>query len=134
MIFTDSDAFIGLYSEDDFHHENAQKILSKLKEEKEDLVTSWDVVDEVVTKLSSRATKKIALEFFQGILKSEILIIFPDIRLVKKTLRVFKKQASKKVSLTDCTNMAIAKEKGIKKFFSFDKVYEKNGFRLLSNR
>jgi len=35
------------------------------------------------------------------------------------------------VSLTDCTNMVIAKKLGVKTFFSFDKHYEKNGFELL---
>lgn len=131
MIFVDADAFIALYNKDDFHHKKAERFLAQLKELKEELITSWDVVDETATKLSRFLTKKSALNFFQNILKGQIIIIYPDSAMAKTVLEIFKSQKSKKVSLTDCTNMAIARQKGIKIFFSFDRHYKDNGFKLL---
>jgi len=109
MIFVDSDAFLGLSVKKDAHFKKAWKLMEYLEEQEDQLVTSWQVVDEVTTKLSFYAAKKKALDFLKWI----------------------KKQTSKRVSLTDCTNMVIAKKLGVKTFFSFDKHYEKNGFELL---
>jgi predicted nucleic acid-binding protein len=131
MIFIDADAFIGLYRANDVHHLRARKIFSQLEKSQEGLITSWDVVDEVTTKLSYQTTKKIALTFLKGVFNSDIQIVFPDRKLALMAQKIFQSQKSKKVSLTDCLNMTVAREKKIKKFFSFDRVYEKNGFKLL---
>jgi predicted nucleic acid-binding protein len=134
MIFIDSDAYIAIYSDDDFHNTNSIAISKSLDANKEELVTSWDVVDEVATKLSRYGTKKLALKFINKLLKSETLIIFPDGKMLKSSIRIFRKQTSKRVSFTDCTNMAIAKSRNIKTFFSFDRHYVKNGFKLLKGK
>ena len=131
MIFIDADAFIGLNIKKDAHYQRANAILIEIKEDGKKLVTSWDVIDEVATKISYYDKRETSISFLESIIKGNIKIIFPDKKIAKKAFKIFKKQTSKKVSLTDCTNMAIAEIKGIKKFFSFDKVYEKNGFKLL---
>jgi len=131
MIFIDADAFIALNVGPDFHHKKAVSLLAKLKKTEERLVTSWDVVDEVATKISYFSEKKTAVLFLSLVLKGEILVVFPDSKLARMARKVFQRQRSKRVSLTDCMNMVIAREKGIKMFFSFDKVYLKNGFELL---
>ena len=66
MIFIDSDAFIALNYEADAHFQNATAIFDRLKQSSEVLVTSWDVVSEVATKLSYFTTKQIALGFIKN--------------------------------------------------------------------
>ena len=130
MILIDSDAFTGLSYIKDAHNKRANRIMKSL--EGEELLTSWQVVDEEATKLSYFTTKKLAINFLKWLSKSDIEIVYVDSKLAKIVVKKFKAQKSKRVSLTDCTNMVIAKEMGVKKIFSFDKVYEKNGFKLLS--
>lgn len=132
MVFVDSDAFIAIYSKNDSHHKQAIALVKKLKKEKTPLITSWDVIDETATKLSFYLTKKASLNFLKNILKGKIVLVFPDEEVFKKALKTFAKQKSKRVSLTDCTNMAIANIRGVETFFSFDKHYLNNGFNLFS--
>ena len=131
MILIDADALIGSRVENDAHHKKSVEILSKLREENETLATSWQVVDEVATKLSYFTTKKKAKEFLNWVFTTNIKVVYVDEKLAKKIVKKFKQLRSKRVSLTDCTNMVIAEEMGVKKVFSFDKVYERNGLELL---
>lgn len=132
MIFVDSDAYIALNAKKDLHHKKAIQMLGGLAENEEELVTSWQVVDEVATKLSYFTTKKKALEFINDLLSSSTQVVHVEPTMVPSIVQKFKSQTSKRVSLTDCTNMVLAKSLGITTFFSFDEHYEKNGFNLLS--
>ena len=132
MIFVDSDAYIAINVEKDSLHKKAIQILKGLIAKEEEMVTSWQVVDEVATKLSYFTTKKKALEFLNGLLSSSAKVVHVESSMVPNIVQEFKSQTSKRVSLTDCTNMVIAKTLAITTFFSFDEHYEKNGFNLLS--
>ncbi|MBU1085776.1 MAG: hypothetical protein ABII08_02580 [Candidatus Beckwithbacteria bacterium] len=131
MIFVDSDAFIGLSYRKDVHYKKSKIIMDSLGEQDEILITSWQVVDEVATKLSYFTTKKLSVNFLNWLFESDIKIVYVDEKLSRKIVKKFKSQRSKRVSLTDCTNMVIAKEMRVERFFSFDKVYVQNGFKLL---
>lgn len=128
MVYVDADFFIGLYSKGDIHHPTCLKLTESINE---DFITSMDVIDEVATKLSYFSDKKISLQFLKDITSEKITVVYPDYSLFTCALEIFKKQTSKKISWTDCMNMAIATAKEIDTFLSFDKVYEKNGFRLM---
>lgn len=131
MIFIDADAFIALNHPLDAHFQKATSIYLSLQKSDEELVTSWEVIDEVSSKLSAFLTKRIALLFLDTVFNSQIRVEFVGPILTKKVIKQFIDQNSKRVSLTDCSNMVIAKELGIKRFFSFDQHYQKNGFELL---
>ncbi|MBU1500389.1 PIN domain-containing protein [Patescibacteria group bacterium] len=131
MIFVDADALIGLRVKEDAHYNAAKQILNDLEEKGETLATSWQVVNEVATKLAYFDKKKNALDFLKWLFKSDVEVVYVDSRLAKKAVKKFKDQRSKRVSLTDCTNMVIAEEMGVKQIFSFDKHYEQNGLELL---
>lgn len=131
MIFVDSDAFIGMYLPKYAHNDKANKLFNLLIKKNVKLITSWDVLDEVATKLSYIHSKTLASKFLSKLLNSDLEVVYPGKKLGAHAIKIFNKQTSKKVSLTDCTNMAIMKDKKIKKIFSFDKHYEKNGFKLL---
>lgn len=126
--FVDADFYIGIYNKKDAHYSHCLAIKETLKE---DVITSFEVINEVVTKLSYYLTKKVALQFLEDIKNQKIPIIFPDHSLFSIAKDIIKQIKTKHVSLTDCMNMAIMKEKDIKKILSFDKIYEQNGFELV---
>lgn len=128
MVYVDADFFIGLYSKGDIHHPACLKLTEVINE---DFITSMDVIDEVATKLSYFTDKKISHQFLNDITSEKITVVYPDYSLFIRAKEIFQRQTSKKISWTDCMNMAIASERKIDTFLSFDKVYEKNGFRLM---
>jgi|CXWL01.1.fsa_nt_gi predicted nucleic acid-binding protein len=131
MIFIDSDAYIGALLLSDPHHMNALSLFKILIVKAESLVTSWEVIDEVATKISYTSGKELSKRFIDDRLHSDEKIFFVHKEISTKILDLFNKQTSKNVSLTDCTNMVIAKDLGIDTIFSFDKHYKQNGFKLL---
>lgn len=130
MIFIDSDAFIGLRVVHDAHHERAKGLLKHIGEEQ--LITSWEVVDEVSTKLSYQTSKETAIQFLEYLNKAQIRVEFLDEETSEAAKRIFISLKSKNISMTDCTNIAIARKLKINTFFSFDEHYPKNGFKLLT--
>jgi len=131
MIFIDADAFIALNVQQDAHHTRAVSLLSTLEKRKESLMTSWDVVDEVVTKLSYFTTHAHAEQFFSVLIASDIQIAYVAASLVPQIRERFTRQTSKRVSLTDCANMVIAEQFHVQTFFSFDDHYRQNHFHLI---
>ncbi len=131
MIFIDSDAFLGISNPNDALHSRA---IALLKDQTADIVTSWDVIDEVSTKLSYHFSKFHAVEFLGSLSAHNIKIEFLDNETSQEAKKIFLSQKSKNVSMTDCANMAIAKKLKINTFFSFDEHYPKNGFKLLTTR
>ena len=76
MIFIDSDAFIGLMVASDAHHNRVINLLEHLGDEV--LITDWEVVDEVSTKLSYQTSKETAIQFLEYLNKSQIRVEFLD--------------------------------------------------------
>lgn len=133
MIFVDSDAYIALHVEKDVHHVKSVKLMERLENSNEQLVTSWQVIDEVATKLSYFTTKNNAVGFLRSVLGKGTRIEYIDSAIATDVVALFIRQTSKRVSLTDCANMAIARKLGIEVFLSFDDHYPQNGFRLFGS-
>lgn len=133
MIFIDADAFVAIASPSDSNHGRAVLIARSLKQRNEVLITSSFVFGEVVTVLSQKEGRKVALSYIDDFSTSGIALMEVDTRLREKGIIVFKKQTSKNVSFTDCVSMVIMQEENIKEIFSFDRIYQKNGFTLLQN-
>lgn len=131
MIFIDSDALIGIVLPKDAHHIHAIKIFDALAQSQDELLTSWECIDEVATKLAMYHNKKVARDFINNIYGTERLTIqFIDANLSREALAIFDQQTSKNVSLTDCANIAICRSLKIDTMFSFDEHYKKNGLKL----
>ena len=131
MIFIDADAYLALTLVRDSHHASAKRLFATLQKKHEEFVTSWEAVDEVATKLSRFTSHAQSLTFLKILFESQIRIEYVTPELIDRICGLFVTQTSKKVSLTDCANMVIARQLGIKTFFSFDHHYEQNGFKLL---
>lgn len=134
-IFIDSDAFIALLNKTDALHQKAKNLLSTLNQiESSEFYTSWDVIDEVATKISYHLTKKQAIKFLNYLQKIQACIIYPDAKLAKQAQNLFKSLIPKRVSMADCMNVIITKELQLDCIFSFDKIYQKQGVKLLKNK
>jgi predicted nucleic acid-binding protein len=132
--FIDSDAFIGLLSDEDALHDRVLSLTNMLikKEKNALLFTSWDVVDEVVTKLSYRLSKRYVELFFGVLDKYKVHTFFATQEDGFQAKALLMNIPSKNISMTDCMNMILVKKNGIDAIFSFDAIYKKQGFKTVS--
>ncbi len=130
-IYVDSDAFIGLESASDSLHEPVIQLLERLTGTEYSLYTSWDVVDEVTTKISYYLSKKQSLSFLRFLEEYKIHILYPTRERHHRAVDLFSKIQSKRVSMTDCMNMILIKELNLDSIFSFDKIYKQQGIKTL---
>jgi predicted nucleic acid-binding protein len=131
-IIVDSDVLVALAKEDDTNHKKAQQTLTKLSKKPVLYTTSNYVFSETVTVISQRVGHSQALSFIQELKSPESLFSMQwiDEELEGIAIQIFKKQTSKNVSFVDCTNMALIKHYRLNAIFSFDSIYERNGFTL----
>lgn len=131
-ILIDSDAFVALIKRNDTNHERAGEISRLLTKKGSVFITTNYVFSETVTVLSQKISHKVAVDFINDLVneKSEISIIRANEEIEKLAIEIFKKQTSKNISYVDCVNMAVLRRYRWETIFSFDKIYEKNGFKL----
>ena len=131
-IFIDANVFIALLNRQDGLHGKASVLWSELENNRYSLVTSNFVISEVITVLSMRAGKQVALLFADMVYhKTTILRV---LRVNEETelsaisyLKLFK---SKNVSFCDCATMAILKIYNIKNIATFDKDFHMKNARF----
>lgn len=129
-VFVDADAFVALAKDQDSHHDRALKLLDRLIGHHARFITSNYVIAESITVISQRVGHANALQFIEQI-KSEqniFLVHWITPQIEEHAIAIFKKQSSKNVSFVDCTNMAILSLLHIDAIFSFDGIYQHNGY------
>jgi len=126
LILIDSNIFVAYSVEDDSNHEEAVKVISKIINGDFGLVFTSDYVfDETitVTLIKSKSFEK-AIQVGEYIRSSvEILKVCEEI--FDDTWGIFKSQKNSKLSFTDCSNIALMKDKGIRYLATFDKEFRK---------
>ncbi len=132
-IYIDSDAFIGIESASDSLHSTAVQLLEQLQGNPFSLYTSWDVVDEVATKLSYYVSREHSLSFIQFLDEYNIHILYPTKERHRNAVALFSQISSKRVSMTDCMNMTLVTELELDCIFSFDKIYKRQGYKTLED-
>lgn len=129
----DADALIALSKENDSNHKLAAETLKLLEESNINLVLSIFTIAEAVTAISRKVGQREAKELLIKAKQQKLPEI--ELKIKKRADEWFIKQESAKcVSYFDCYNMALLEEynKSTPIIFSFDKIYEKNGFKLAS--
>jgi len=126
-LLIDADAFVALNDKEDSNYQKAIKISEFITISKATLFTSDPAFGEAITVISENVGLKRAVEFAEEVLRSKIEIIEVDSKLRRDALEIFKKQRSKNTRFTDCVNIAILENEGLKEIFSFDSDYKKNG-------
>lgn len=130
-VFVDASAVIALLIETDSNHRRAAEIAARLESEHAELITSSMVIAEVLTVLSIRFSKPLALQFGERVFKNEIDVIHPNVMLFESAWNVWKEEARKDVSFVDAMSFAIIDAQDITTAFSFDKHFIKRDFEVL---
>lgn len=127
----DADAFVAIINSHDSNHKKAMSLSKKIKQENIEIITSSYAVGEAITVISQEAGLGKAVLFGEKIYMGEIIILDADRNQQIKALNLFSTANSKNVRFTDYINIIFMNELGIDTIFSFDKHYQKAGYKLL---
>lgn len=120
-IFADSNFFIGLFNPADSLHKKAINTVQRLDKTKVQVYFSNLIFSEVVTVLSQKTGKKVAVEAGEELLKPDkysIVHVGEDLSVL--TWDIFQGISKKNMSFVDCSSIAIMQTEGINKFLTFD--------------
>ena len=132
-IFVDADAFVALLDKKDPSHRPAKKLNNQIEKANYTAFTSNFAIGEAITVISQNASHKLAIAFGEKVFANEIFIIDVNRRHQIAALKKFSTQKSKNARFTDFVNMVLMDELGIETIFSFDKHYQKGGYKLLGD-
>ena len=134
-IFIDANVFIALLNRQDGLHERASVLWSELENRGYSLITSNFVISEVITVLSMRVGKQVALQFADTVYrKTAVLnVLRADEQTELHALSYLKSFKTKNISFCDCVTMAILKMRNIKKIATFDSDFKrvKSSFQVI---
>jgi uncharacterized protein len=125
VIFVDTGAWYASFVPKDEDYSAAR---AWLRGNKEPLLTTDYVVDELLTLLKANDEFKRALELGRSLLEQRLArlarVTDEDLTLAWKA---FQKYADKEWSFTDCVSYAVIERLGIKKAFAFDRHFRQFG-------
>jgi predicted nucleic acid-binding protein len=130
-LFVDTSAWLALNDKNDQYHDEAVSKITKVRQQKIQLVTSEYVFDESVTIIRYRISHRAAVAFGDALISSNVASI-EDITAEErlKAWVLFKKYRDKDLSFTDCTSFALMVKLKLQKAFSFDDHFKQVGFEL----
>ena len=132
-IFVDTGGWAALFGDNDGNHKSAVTVYERLKKSKAALYTSDYVIDETITLTMVRSNHTQSVLVGKALLESTVVKavpVAPD--YIQPSWELYQKYNDKHFSFTDITTLVIAKSLNIKKFFSYDREFEKVGMELLS--
>lgn len=132
LVFVDASAFISSLVVNDSNHPRAKKISAELEKEKAQLVTTNMVIAEVLTVLSMRQEKQLALQFGERLRQGGIEVAHPNPDHFEKAWNIFKREKSKNLSFVDCMSFTVIQLFHIPSVFSFDRQFRNRGYTVLS--
>jgi predicted nucleic acid-binding protein len=95
--------------------------------------TSSLVVNEVASLLQARSYLSPALTYLEWVRRSdEVQIIHPDAALQAEAWDLFGRWAGGGAKAVDCVSLAIMRQLGIRKAFTFDARFRAPGFEILA--
>jgi hypothetical protein len=125
MVFVDTGAWFALSVASDPDHELAKEFVS---ENREPLMTTDFVVDELLTLFVVRREKVKGIEWLRDLLVNSALeVVQVDRELFGEACRIYSEFADKEWSFTDCTSYATMHRLGVTKAFSFDNHFRQFG-------
>lgn len=134
-VFVDTAAWIALINISDDLHVPAQQVMSALRQQKVQLVTTEFALLEVADALSAPATRSQTAAFVDGLPRLAILrIILASHELLADGWELYKQRLDKDWSLTDCTSFVVMIRERITEAFTSDHHFEQAEFvKLLSS-
>ncbi len=130
MTFVDTGAWTALFVPADPLHDAARKWL---RENRDRLVTSDYVVDEVLTLLKTRFSAQASIRGGQALFGEHFSqLVYLTSEDIERAWKVFRSHADKRWSFTDCTSLAVMERLRISQAFAFDKHFSQmRGVRRL---
>jgi len=129
VIFVDTGAFIARFIERDQFHKKAVSAWRRIEKRADQCSTSNFVLDETFTLLARRTSYAFAAQRARNLLSSRLLVVLrPGQEVELVALDLFEKLAEQKVSYTDCVSLALMRQAGIRRAFSFDRHFDLIGF------
>lgn len=120
-IFCDTNFFVALYNAADTLNPKAIEISKSLTKNNFELYISNYIFLEVVTVLSQRISKKVAIKIGQHLLADGFIkTIHIDEKLNHSSWQIFTALKNKNISFVDCSTLSVMNFLGIKKLLSFD--------------
>lgn len=133
-ILIDADIFIAIHNSNDSLRARSLKVLHQLKPSSDiRFFTTWDVIDEVATKLSYFLSKAEAVNFLNSLKAQHITVLYLNSETSQQALQLFSSISSKRVSMTDCANMVLFEKYQLDYLFSYDNVYQQQKMPLLTD-
>lgn len=133
LVFCDTSAIYALMVGSDEMHERSRAILEVLNDSHAALVTSSFVVQETIALLQSRVGLPAVRSFHDSVAPAlEIDWVGP--RIYERAMSSLLAAANRRISLTDWTSFELMRERRMEYAFAFDEHFEKQGFRVLSER
>jgi uncharacterized protein len=130
MTFVDTGAWAALFVPADPLHDAAREWL---RENRDRLITSDYVVDEVLTLLKTRFSAQASIRGGQALFGEHFSqLVYLTSEDIERAWKVFRSHADKRWSFTDCTSLAVMGRLRISKAFAFDKHFSQmRGVRRL---
>jgi predicted nucleic acid-binding protein len=129
----DSDAFVAFFLSDDALAGTVMHLFANIEQQKQRICTTNWVIAETATVLSSRDSQETAIKFLNVIEEGGIPVLPVSEALERESHRIFRSQKTKKTSMVDCSNVAIAKHYGIDALLTFDGFYKRFGLSVQKN-
>ena len=120
-VFVDSNYFVALFNPPDMLHKRALALARKIDSQNTALVVSNFVFLEIVTVLSQRRGRQVAIKVGEHLLTNSLItIIQVDELLQRESWHIFQNIIEKNVSFVDSSIVAIMKAEYITKLLTFD--------------
>ena len=125
-VLVDSDFLVGLFRDEDTHHQNSLNLLEKEIRAGSSLFVSNLVLFETATVLAHRVNMDAVRLFYEKLPKLKLKRIGIDEKMETKSWEIFLKQTKKGCSFVDCANLAAVEIYRFEGILSFDQFYPKN--------
>ena len=124
-VLIDSDAFVGLFVEQDAHHPRTLEIFKRLAHNNIKVVATSFIIAETATVISKISGQVTTRKFLDYTASGSLPIIHIDEVIQREAQKIFAEQENKRTSVFDCANVAVIHQFAIPQILSFDAVYPK---------
>lgn len=130
VVFVDTSYWVGLFSQNDQHHDDAKKISAELKKMR--VVTTELVLTEFLNAMSNKGAslRSAAVKIVKGLRHSAQVVDYNQTLFIP-AFSDYEKFADKDWGLVDCTSFILMREKKIDTAVTFDGDFKQAGFQTI---
>ncbi|MDO8658861.1 MAG: PIN domain-containing protein [Candidatus Levybacteria bacterium] len=134
IVIGDADSLIALLLDYDANYELAAGTLKRLNQKETAIIYPNTAIAEAVTTLMRKHSNPLLASYLtQQYKEDQFVIEYIDEKIMKLATEIFNPKGSKQNTFFDALVAATAKKLNSNIIFSFDKWYEKQGFKLAAN-